>query len=324
MYVDGGSQDRYPRILPAPAPTARFAMTPASPVVYEPVTFDASTSSTPGGTVVDFNWDFGDGLLDLVPYTGPAGFRVLVPKDWALHENATVGNRTVALQLLGPVRGNVATSILLDVRTDSSLQETNASLDAAMDTVVHALQVVDSTAAQVGAPLHRTIAGHLSVTSVIRYGSSNLFQRIVLVASAADHRSWTFTLTSSGDYYETSSAILERMLGGFEITLAPPTAAPVSTLSEGQIILAYTLGAAVVSFAIAGVLVARMNRRSKIPVAPPRRVSSQRPATPPRKAPSAVRGSTPAGKSVRFCPRCGAPAQKGGAICLKCGALLRS
>jgi len=68
----------------------------------------------------------------------------------------------------------------------------------------------------------------------------------------------TFTLTSSRDFYETSNAILERMLVGFEITLAPvPVVYP---LSDGQVLLAVAFGPALIAFLVTAVLVGRMNR----------------------------------------------------------------
>jgi ribosomal protein L32 len=158
------------------------------------------------------------------------------------------------------------------------------------------------------------------VTFVVQYGTTNLFQKIVLVVSEAHESSWTFTLTSSGDFYETSNAILERMLSGFEITLAPVSV--VHPLSEGQILLGVALGPALVAFVVTGVLVARMNRRKRIPPtrSPPPR--SRRPV-PPRAPSRAVQGTTSVSRPLRFCPKCGTPAMKG-SVCLKCGALLRS
>ena len=49
---------------PAPLPpVASFTYSPVSPVVDETVTFDASASYDPDGTIVSFEWEFGDGTF---------------------------------------------------------------------------------------------------------------------------------------------------------------------------------------------------------------------------------------------------------------------
>ena len=46
---------------PNQAPVASFTYSPPSPLVGSPVRFDGSASSDPDGTIVSYNWSFGDG-----------------------------------------------------------------------------------------------------------------------------------------------------------------------------------------------------------------------------------------------------------------------
>lgn len=42
-------------------PIVSFTYSPSNPVVNQSVTFNASTSYAPAGTIVKYEWDFGDG-----------------------------------------------------------------------------------------------------------------------------------------------------------------------------------------------------------------------------------------------------------------------
>ena len=108
-YIIDHDKDHYPLMEPwenyfAPEnqpPVANFTYTPEHPTVNQTVTFDASFSYDPDGTIVSYDWDFGDGAT-------ASGVVVT-------HAYSVAGNYTVTLIITDDSGATNSTSRLITV-----------------------------------------------------------------------------------------------------------------------------------------------------------------------------------------------------------------
>jgi PKD repeat protein len=88
---DKGASDtltRYVVVFASVPLTASFSVKPLTPVVLTPAMFDATSSSDPNGTIVNYIWSFGDGSKNST--TSPVTF----------HEYSSVGNFNTTLTVI--------------------------------------------------------------------------------------------------------------------------------------------------------------------------------------------------------------------------------
>ncbi|MDF2955116.1 MAG: PKD repeat domain protein [Candidatus Alkanophagales archaeon MCA70_species_2] len=110
-YSIDGDKDNYPLMerfenyivtpVPNQPPIANFTYYPEKPVVDQSVTFDASSSYDPDGTIVSYEWDFGDGAT-------ASGVVVT-------HAYSAAGSYTVTLTVTDDDGAENSTSVLVTV-----------------------------------------------------------------------------------------------------------------------------------------------------------------------------------------------------------------
>ena len=83
------------------APTANISVVDTTVEEMESILFDASGSSDPDGTIVEYSWDFGDGGKDSGMYTN--------------YEFSTANNYTVTLTVMDNDGETAITTISIDV-----------------------------------------------------------------------------------------------------------------------------------------------------------------------------------------------------------------
>ncbi|MDF2958058.1 MAG: Nitrous oxide reductase accessory protein NosD [Candidatus Alkanophagales archaeon MCA70_species_1] len=136
--ISGGTnRDLYPLMRPYVSnepPVASFTFSPARPVVDEVVTFDASASFDPDGTIVSYEWDFGDG-------TNGTGKVVN-------HSFASEGNYSVVLTVTDDGGAKNSTARVVEVRA-AAKPSVSVSTDkyeyAAGDTMLVSLTLENPT-----------------------------------------------------------------------------------------------------------------------------------------------------------------------------------
>jgi parallel beta-helix repeat protein len=117
--IDVNNRDRYPLMKPWTTtpppenqpPIARFTYGPRSPVLGQPVNFDASGSYDLDGSIVAYNWNFGD---------GSAGIGVT-----ATHSYSKVGNYKATLRVTdnqGKSSSTTATMTVMQSKTDDRIE----------------------------------------------------------------------------------------------------------------------------------------------------------------------------------------------------------
>lgn len=231
----------------------------------------------------------------LVPYTHPSGFRLPIPENWGRSQDVLEDGSVMELRLVGSYNETTAT-IVVDTDVDLTIREDESYLAQFATDTVEDIRRDRADAVMDGSPAYRTVSGHLAAVFLIRYTSSFLTQKFVVIVSEAHDRYWLLVLTADGEAFPVLDSMFEQMVAGFEITLPPSAALPLIT--EGAILLlgGATAGA-VVAFLLATILLPRSRKRTSAAIAPP-----------------------PLPTAARSCPFCGAPiGPEDQKLCTHCG-----
>jgi hypothetical protein len=99
-------------------PVAAFAYSPTNPIVGQTISFDASSSYDPNGTIMSYLWDFGDGTTTNVTGAGVS------------HTYTSASTNTVSLTVTGPVGSDSKTrTAYIVVVNPAHLEVTPSSRD---------------------------------------------------------------------------------------------------------------------------------------------------------------------------------------------------
>ena len=332
--LTGAATARVTVVTPLEPPTASLTFTPSEPEVGDAIVFDGSGSTDPWGEVVSYAWEFGDGFAgtgvtvdhtytaegayivrltvqndrglsstavktvsvvpQLIVFQHPGGFRLPIPENWERRQDVPFEGTVVELLLLGPVRNVFRSNILVDTEVDATIQETPAYLEESVQRLMEEVESEDPSAFFPEEPTHRRIGGHAAITFVIRYSTNLVVQKFALIVSDPHNRYWILLLSVDDSAYATTETMFERMLVGFEITLA--MSVPVQTALSVLVVIMVTVSATVI------LLLSLRSRRAK-------------------RGPT-VGAATSTGSW--FCATCGTRAPPDDRYCVTCGSDLQA
>jgi hypothetical protein len=218
----------------------------------------------------------------LVPYADPEGFRLLVPQDWTVEHNVTLGNTTVGLVLLGPTVASVRTNLVGSSIGDPAAQETHAYTIQLEASMLAGVQQQYPDASLLGAPTFETVGDHSAIFFTLTYAAHPYTQQVLVIVSAAHQRDWTFVLTEWQGFRLSAQDTFWAMLAGFAITLPPVTSA---------LVIVAVAGFAAAAVVILVVVFAFRTRRAPV-----------------------------VGAASVTCASCGAPLDASAKFCGRCGA----
>ena len=141
-------------------PNASFTYTPANPPIHDAVTFDASASYDPDGTIVSYEWDFGDGnttnnsdSVTTHSYTSESDYNVILTVTDDGGAKHSVSKTVTVIILRGDVNhdGAVTPTDAVIVLEMASRGEWNADADVSGDGQVTSLDALMILHARVGA-----------------------------------------------------------------------------------------------------------------------------------------------------------------------------
>jgi PKD repeat protein len=187
-------------------PAASFVATPPQTVLDAPVTFDASTSSDPDGTIASFAWDFGDGgtatgMVVVHAFTAKLPFTVtltVTDNDGSTDQTSRavlVANRRPVITAANPASASVRIS------QDDGVVITVTAEDPDLDPLsyewrIDGVLVVGGNAPQLVIPPHGA-AGTYTINVTVSDGELQ------------DWREWTLTVDPS----PRSASLLPWILG---------------------------------------------------------------------------------------------------------------
>ena len=206
--------------------------------------------------------------VTLIPYTHPAGFRVLGPSSWNVSDNVPVGSSVVEIVFRGPSYQTGSTTVSIDARRDAAANESAAYLAGRVDLYVSELRQRGGILVVTEPATPRTIAGHEGRVFVAHDTYRGIAYEVALVVSATHERWWAILLTVDSDYLSVYDTMFDAMVDGFEITLASP-GSPTFSLGSVPVILVASV-AAVTGGTIGGIWWALRVRQKRRGTAEPR------------------------------------------------------
>lgn len=237
--------------------------------------------------------------IPLRPYEHRLGFRVPIPTSWSLTEDEVIQGLRIEAVLRGPTHDGFGANLILDTEQDPDAREDNAYLRLLVDRALR-----DSPSAVISEePAYRTIAGQAGVVfgiSRVLPTGAMVIQRMAIIVSADHARYWGLLLSAHAASIFLYNTTFQRMIDGFEITLASAGVAMVGV-------------AAIVGVAIAVLVAVAMVSRKRN-----RNLTLAAPLVDPGPAP-------PGGSSLdafQFCSACGTRSSRSDRFCMACGSAL--
>ena len=179
---------------------------------------------------------------------------MMLPADWTVEDDVTVGSTVFDTQALGPIRSKARQSISLQTGIDPNTTGDPQYLDNYPGELLEQLRSLGYRAYTVEGPRSVEVSGLPGIVFAIRWENQSIAQKFMVVTNQQTGEFWVLIMTTDALTYYEDNPMFEGVISSFSMP-DDKTDDDMSTVADAVMVALYAVVGAVAALAVAMLLV---------------------------------------------------------------------